>query len=91
MKPFREESVANGAISGEDNVVTNSDLLIENEMANSDADPLVELDVTQWLVFKEEDDSPALRGGHPDALIVLATQANDKGKALFSSFLLSKQ
>ncbi len=44
-------------------------------------DPLAEIDVTQWLVFKRPDeDGPEIRGGHPDALIVLATKANKNGK-----------
>lgn len=47
---------------------------------NNVPDPLAELDVTQWLVFKRPDeDGPDIRGGHPDALIVLATKANING------------
>lgn len=43
-------------------------------------DPLAEVDVSQWLVFKRPDeDGPDIRGGHADALIVLATKANKNG------------
>lgn len=44
-------------------------------------DPLAEIDVSKWLVFKRpEEDGPDIRGGHPDALIVLATKANKNGE-----------
>lgn len=46
----------------------------------STPDPLAELDVAQWLSFKRTDeDGPDIRGGHPDALIVLATKTSESG------------
>lgn len=47
-------------------------------------DPLAETDVSQWIVFKRpEEDGPDIRGGHSDALIVLATKANKNGNCIF--------
>lgn len=43
-------------------------------------EPLAEMDVSQWLISKRpEEDGPDIRGGHPEALIVLATKANKNG------------
>lgn len=51
--------------------------LVDNDVPD---DPLAEIDVSKWLVFKRpEEDGPDIRGGHPDALIVLATKANKNG------------
>lgn len=53
-----------------------------HKLVDDDAldDPLAEIDVSKWLVFKRpEEDGPDIRGGHPDALIVLATKANKNG------------
>ncbi|XP_026480839.1 guanine nucleotide-releasing factor 2 [Ctenocephalides felis] len=41
--------------------------------------PLDELDVSNWILLKKEDEEgPDIRGGHPDALIVLATKAKNE-------------
>ncbi|KAK7580503.1 hypothetical protein V9T40_001132 [Parthenolecanium corni] len=51
-------------------------------------DPLAEIDVSKWLVFKRpEEDGPDIRGGHPDALIVLATKANKNDFLYQEAFL----
>ncbi|XP_013166904.1 PREDICTED: guanine nucleotide-releasing factor 2 isoform X3 [Papilio xuthus] len=39
-------------------------------------DIILQSDVSQWLLLRDRDkDGPEVRGGHPDALIVLATKA----------------
>ncbi|XP_065201005.1 guanine nucleotide-releasing factor 2 isoform X2 [Planococcus citri] len=51
-------------------------------------DPLAETDVSQWLVYKRPDeDGPDIRGGHADALIVLATKANKNDFLYQEAFL----
>lgn len=50
------------------------------------ADPddiVLQTDISQWLVLKAPSkDGPEVRGGHPDALVVLATKAT-KGMLLY--------
>ncbi|XP_073979837.1 C3G guanyl-nucleotide exchange factor isoform X3 [Rhodnius prolixus] len=52
--------------------VTNGGLI-----APVDASPLFELDVSKLLVFmRPDEEGPAIRGGHPDALVIHATKAS---------------
>lgn len=56
-------------------------------------DIILQTDISQWLVLKVPGkegpkDGPEVRGGHPDALIVLATKAT-KGMSDFVTFTAS--
>ena len=47
----------------------------------SETEPLEQLDITKYLVFRKPDEEgPDVRGGHPDALIIHATKANKNGE-----------
>lgn len=49
-----------------------------------EAEPLEQLDITKYLVFRKPDeDGPDVRGGHPEALIIHATKANKNGELQF--------
>lgn len=51
--------------------------------AGESEDIILQTDISSWLVLKEPTkDGPDVRGGQPDALIVLATKAT-KGRLLF--------
>ena len=53
-------------------------------MKQSETEPLEQLDITKYLVFRKPDEEgPDVRGGHPDALIIHATKANKNGKLRF--------
>lgn len=51
----------------------------ENKTNSTPADPddiILQTDISQWLLLKAPSkDGPEVRGGNPDALIVLATKA----------------
>ena len=50
----------------------------------SETEPLEQLDITKYLVFRKPDEEgPDVRGGHPDALIIHATKANKNGELRF--------
>lgn len=50
----------------------------------SETEPLEQLDITKYLVFRKPDEEgPDVRGGHPDALIIHATKANKNGELQF--------
>jgi len=50
----------------------------------SETEPLEQLDITKYLVFRKSDEEgPDVRGGHPDALIIHATKANKNGELRF--------
>jgi hypothetical protein len=50
----------------------------------SELEPLEQLDITKYLVFRKSDEEgPDVRGGHPDALIIHATRANKNGELRF--------
>lgn len=61
----------------------------ESEPAPADPDDIIlQTDISQWLVLKgPSKDGPEVRGGHPDALIVLATKAT-KGKTFERSVIM---
>lgn len=52
---------------------------VEEPTEPAPADPediILQTDISSWLVLKgPSKDGPEVRGGHPDALIVLATKA----------------
>lgn len=51
-------------------------------VVNVEIDLIEELDVSEYLVFKKnEEDGPEVRGGFIDALIVYAAKCNKKGNS----------
>lgn len=56
----------------------------EEPVLPSSGNPLFEFDVSHYLVIKKSDEEgPDIRGGHPDALIVLATKASKNGMLFY--------
>lgn len=54
----------------------------ETAVVNVEIDLIEELDVSEYLVFKKnEEDGPEVRGGFIDALIVYAAKCNKKGNS----------
>lgn len=54
---------------------------INSPVKQSEMEPLEQLDITKYLVFRKADEEgPDVRGGHPDALIIHATKANKNGE-----------
>ncbi|KAK9498271.1 hypothetical protein O3M35_002943 [Rhynocoris fuscipes] len=65
--------------------VTNGGLQL---IAPVDSSPLFELDVTKLLVFmRPDEEGPAIRGGHPDALLIQATKASKNDFLYQEAFL----
>jgi hypothetical protein len=57
---------------------------INTPVKQSEMEPLEQLDITKYLVFRKPDEEgPDVRGGHPDALIIHATKANKNGELWF--------
>ena len=55
-----------------------------SRVKQSEAEPLEQLDITKYLVFRKPDEEgPDVRGGHPHALIIHATKANKNGELRF--------
>jgi hypothetical protein len=66
--------------SGEEQIA----LMNNTQVKQSEAEPLEQLDITKYLVFRKPDEEgPDVRGGHPDALIIHATKANKNGELWF--------
>ena len=56
--------------------------VVNNEIANL----MDELDLTNFLVFKKEnEDGPDIKGGHPDALIIHATRVQKRSDGEFQN------
>lgn len=59
-----------------------------SRVKQSDAEPLEQLDITKYLVFRKPDEEgPDVRGGHPHALIIHATKANKNDFLYQEAFL----